>query len=135
MTLSTTHVYTILSTSSPFSHTSTFQKALSFFHSFLFPFSFSVCFQKALSIPKLSGSLNFFSLFFSFFFYYQNSFSSLSFSRTLFCLFLFLFLLLFLFFTVTSLIETEIEISLYGSYSSNVLPFLSLHAFHVKHQV
>ena len=132
MTLSTTHVYTILSTSSPFSHTSTFQKALSFSHSFLFPFSFSVCFQKALSIPKLSGSLNFFSLFF---FFYQNSFSSLSFSRTLFRLFLFLFLLLFLFFTVTSLIETEIEISLYGSYSSNVLPFLSLHVFHVKHQV
>ena len=123
MTLSTTHVYTILSTSSPFSHTSTFQKALSFSHSFLFPFSFSVCFQKALSIPKLSGSLNFFSLFFFFF------------TRTLFRLFLFLFLLLFLFFTVTSLIETEIEISLYGSYSSNVLPFLSLHAFHVKHQV
>ena len=123
MTLSTTHVYTILSTSSPFSHTSTFQKALSFSHSFLFPFSFSVCFQKALSISSL------------FFFYFQNSFSSLSFSRTLFRLFLFLFLLLFLFFTVTSLIETEIEISLYGSYSSNVLPFLSLHAFHVKHQV
>ena len=56
---------------------------------------------------------------------------------TLFRLFLFLFFLLFLFFTVTSLIviETEIEISLYGSYSSNVLPLLSLHAFHVKHQV
>ena len=124
MTLSTTHVYTILSTSSPFSHTSTFQKALSFF-----PFSFFLF----RLFPE--GSLNFFSLFFSFFFYYQNSFSSLSFSRTLFRLFLFLFLLLFLFFTVTSLIETEIEISLYGSYSSNVLPFLSLHAFHVKHQV
>ena len=54
---------------------------------FLFPFSFSVCFQKALSIPKLSGSLNFFSLFFFFLpelffvsFFFQNSFSSLSFS-------------------------------------------------------
>ena len=39
------------------------------FHSFLFPFSFSVCFQKALSIPKLFGSLNFFSLIFFFFFH------------------------------------------------------------------
>lgn len=33
------------------------------------------------------------------------------------------------------ILQTEIEISLYGSYSSNVLPFLSLHASHVKHQM
>ena len=97
---------------------------------FLFPFPFV---SRRLSQFQSSPALSISSL--SFFFFYQNSFSSLSFSRTLFRLFLFLFLLLFLFFTVTSLIETEIEISLYGSYSSNVLPFLSLHAFHVKHQV
>ena len=82
---------------------------------FLFPFPFV---SRRLSQFQSSPALSISSL--SFFFFYQNSFSSLSFSRTLFRLFLLLFLLLFLFFTVTSLIETEIEISLYGSYSSNV---------------
>ena len=107
--LSTTHVYTILSTSSLFP-TPPPSRRLS--HSFILSFFLFRLFPE--------GSLNS---------------KALRLSQFLLSLFFILPELFFVSFFFQNSIETEIEISLYGSYSSNVLPFLSLHAFHVKHQV